>query len=48
MRWSTHALTVPPTAHRRDPPEQRETLYSLLQQATSDHTPNCPRAIDEC
>jgi DNA-binding MarR family transcriptional regulator len=28
--------------------EQRETLYSLLQQATSDHAPNCPRAIDEC
>ena len=29
-------------------PEQRETLYSLLQQATSDHAPNCPRAVDEC
>jgi DNA-binding MarR family transcriptional regulator len=28
--------------------EQRETLYSLLQQATSDHAPNCPRVIDEC
>jgi MarR family transcriptional regulator, lower aerobic nicotinate degradation pathway regulator len=28
--------------------EQRETLYSLLQQATSDHAPNCPRTIDEC
>jgi len=28
--------------------EQRETLYSLLQQATSDHAVNCPRAIDEC
>jgi DNA-binding MarR family transcriptional regulator len=28
--------------------EQRETLYSLLQQATSDHAPNCPRAVDEC
>jgi hypothetical protein len=28
--------------------EQRETLYSLLQQATSDHAPNCPSAIDEC
>jgi MarR family transcriptional regulator, lower aerobic nicotinate degradation pathway regulator len=27
--------------------EQRETLYSLLQQATSDHAPQCPRAIDE-
>jgi DNA-binding MarR family transcriptional regulator len=29
-------------------PEQRETLYSLLQQATSDHAPNCPRTIDDC
>jgi hypothetical protein len=28
--------------------EQRETLYSLLQQATSDHSPNCSRTIDEC
>ena len=28
--------------------EQRETLYSLLQQASSDHTPNCPRTINEC
>jgi DNA-binding MarR family transcriptional regulator len=28
--------------------EQRETLYSLLQQATSDHAPNCADAIDEC
>jgi MarR family transcriptional regulator, lower aerobic nicotinate degradation pathway regulator len=28
--------------------EQRETLYSLLQQATGDHAPNCPSAIDEC
>jgi DNA-binding MarR family transcriptional regulator len=27
--------------------EQRETLYSLLQQATSDHAPTCPRVIDE-
>jgi hypothetical protein len=27
--------------------EQRETLYSLLQQATSDHAPACPRVIDE-
>jgi DNA-binding MarR family transcriptional regulator len=29
-------------------PEQRETLYTLLQQATSDHAPNCPRTIDDC
>jgi MarR family transcriptional regulator, lower aerobic nicotinate degradation pathway regulator len=28
--------------------EQRETLYSLLQQATGDHAPNCPNGIDEC
>jgi DNA-binding MarR family transcriptional regulator len=28
--------------------EQRETLYSLLQQATSDHAPNCRSAIHEC
>jgi MarR family transcriptional regulator, lower aerobic nicotinate degradation pathway regulator len=28
--------------------EQRETLYSLLQQATRDHALNCPGAIDEC
>jgi len=34
--------------------EQRETLYSLLQQATSDHAPNCASAadaldaVDEC
>ena len=28
--------------------EQRETLYGLLQQATGDHAPNCPSAIDEC
>jgi DNA-binding MarR family transcriptional regulator len=28
--------------------EQRETLYRLLQQATSDHAPNCPSAIAEC
>jgi hypothetical protein len=28
--------------------EQCETLYSLLQQATSDHAPNCPSAIEEC
>jgi DNA-binding MarR family transcriptional regulator len=28
--------------------EQRETFYRLLQQATSDHAPNCPRAIDQC
>jgi DNA-binding MarR family transcriptional regulator len=28
--------------------EQRETLYSLLRQATSDHAPSCPRTIDEC
>jgi DNA-binding MarR family transcriptional regulator len=27
--------------------EQRETLYTLLQQATSDHAPNCAGAIDE-
>jgi DNA-binding MarR family transcriptional regulator len=29
-------------------PEQRETLYTLLQQATSDHAPNCPRTIEDC
>jgi MarR family transcriptional regulator, lower aerobic nicotinate degradation pathway regulator len=28
--------------------EQRETLYSLLQQATSDHAPDCARTINEC
>ncbi|MEA2214167.1 MAG: hypothetical protein QOF83_4115 [Solirubrobacteraceae bacterium] len=28
--------------------EQRETLYSLLQQATSDHSPNCSSAADDC
>jgi DNA-binding MarR family transcriptional regulator len=28
--------------------EQRETLYSLLQQATSDRAPTCPSVIDEC
>lgn len=28
--------------------QQREALYSLLQQATSDHAPSCPSAIDEC
>ena len=28
--------------------EQRETLYSLLQQAASDHAPNCAGAVDEC
>jgi hypothetical protein len=28
--------------------EQRETPYSLLQQATGDHAPDCPTAIDEC
>jgi hypothetical protein len=27
--------------------EQRETLYTLLQQATGDHAPDCPTAIDE-
>jgi hypothetical protein len=28
--------------------EQRETLYSLLRQATCDHAPDCASAIDEC
>jgi DNA-binding MarR family transcriptional regulator len=28
--------------------DQRETLYSLLQQASSDHAPNCAGAVDEC
>jgi DNA-binding MarR family transcriptional regulator len=28
--------------------EQRETLYSLLQQATSTQVPDCPRTIDAC
>jgi hypothetical protein len=28
--------------------EQRETLCSLLQQATRDHAPDCPSAIDAC
>jgi hypothetical protein len=28
--------------------EQRETLYRLLQQATSDHVVDCAGAVDAC